>query len=257
VANASGPPKGYNVVTAGLFDAPNGQQSLGSASCPSPTVLLGGGAVVLASSLAANINSSWPQSDTQWSVWVNNNSGLDTSFYVYAICANQPKDYAVVQSATTDNAPNTTSEVYQACTKPAKPLGGGVYSTSAELDTNLAASAPGYTTAKPKTYGWIGMEANNTGADFSMVTYVICGKVKGYVVTGTAADNPSGTETGLSAACPSPKVPLGGGPFSNNFEDTVTVNSTYPFTGNAWTSYVNNASPDDNEAFDYAVCGGT
>ena len=66
--------EGYNVTSAS-FSAPNGTQSSGSVSCPAGTVAYGGGVLLASTNLSADVNSSWPASDTEWSAKVNNTTG--------------------------------------------------------------------------------------------------------------------------------------------------------------------------------------
>jgi hypothetical protein len=95
----------YSVVTSALLTAENGEQSFGAATCPAATVVYGGGVLVTSDSLAANVNSSWPENDGEWAADVNNASGSATTFQVYAVCAKEPHQYSIVESSMfpTDN----------------------------------------------------------------------------------------------------------------------------------------------------------
>ena len=55
-------------------------------------------------------------------------------------------------------------------------------------------------------------------------------------------------------ACPTGKVPLGGGVFFSSVSVSAGINSSYP-TGTGWAADVNNGSTSASSFFVYAVCG--
>lgn len=126
----AGAPKGYIVVNSGALTAANGTQTFGSAACPAKTVVYGGGVIITSSSLAANVNTSWPDGDTDWAADVNNASGAATTFTVYAICAHKPKGYKVIESGGVVNPAGSQNVAVAYCPSGLKVFGGGGYSTS-------------------------------------------------------------------------------------------------------------------------------
>jgi len=81
------------VVSAGINN-PNGTQTSGTVDCPAGTSVTGGGVINNSTSTGATVNSSAPRDgsdadtirDDGWLAFVNNTSGADQLFFVYAIC---------------------------------------------------------------------------------------------------------------------------------------------------------------------------
>ena len=82
---------GYTRVNSAVISNPPGAQSAGTVSCPSGTVVLGGGAFTSSSTPGQQeINTSYPSSITTWQVFVDNTSAASLNFTVYAICGTGP-----------------------------------------------------------------------------------------------------------------------------------------------------------------------
>lgn len=253
--------KGYDVVSSS-YDAPNGIQSAGTASCPSGTVVYGGGEIVDSDSLDANVNSSYPLGDTEWVADVNNASGADTGFAVYAVCADKVKGYRIAEGATVDDPSNDESTATVNCPSGTVVLGGGGYSSSASTyvsvnDTYPNAGPPGSTANFTE---WIFENNNLSASDASTTAYAVCAKKpKGYVFEATQPPIVStpGTELLATATCPgSSPLPLGGGSatsfiLANN--TGVDMNSSFP-DGSGWESYENNSSAIDYDLWTYMIC---
>jgi hypothetical protein len=245
---AAGPPRGYTVVSSGQVLAPNGAQTRGFVSCPPNTVPLGGGAFVASSSVAVNLNSSFPTA-VGWVADVNNETSVPTAFAVVAVCARKPTGYTVVPQ-TVANPARTRAVTTLTCPGRTKILGGGAFS-SGGLSVNLG-------TTSLASNGWRVEESNATFGDASLTGFAICGRLKGYrVVIGTTVPNPPGTQTFAFATCPAPTVPIGGGVQNLQALLSVNVNTTFP-SGNGWNVDVNNASPaGPNTATVAVICAGT
>jgi hypothetical protein len=245
-------PPGYNVQFAG-FTAGNGTQTRGSVACASGTVAFGGGAVLGSSSLAANLNSSFPESGgAGWAVDVNNASGADSAVNVYVVCADQPTGYAIETSSEVDNPPGAQTRAVVSCPKRTVSLGGGFYSTSGSTDVNANSTFP---SVSGKIYSWDTDMNNNSGVDAAVISYAVCGKKpKGFtVVAGSPVDNPPGAETFAAANCPAKTSPIGGGVYSNTGSVVADINSTYPGS-TSWSAYENNGSGSDSSVTPYATC---
>jgi len=251
---AAAKPTGYTVISAS-FTAPNGQETSGSVTCPATKKgvtrdPLSGGVVIQSTSLSANVNSSSP-SGTSWGAYVNNNSGADTSFTVYAVCATPHKHYQVVTSSGVTNAAGDQSTAIVACPSGTKVTGGGGYNSSSDLAVNINSSIP-------SGNGWR-IDENNAGTGSNTAySYAVCSSSwpakTGYnVVLGTTLTNAAGTETHATALCASGQSVLGGGGYSGSGSTAVNMNSTGPFSG-GWGVYENNASGSDTTINAYAIC---
>lgn len=249
-------PNGYKVVRSSSFAAPNGTQSHGSVTCPRLKQPASGGAVIVSGSINAAINSSYP-SGQSWEVDVNNTSGADTTFTVYAVCLAPSAKYTVVTSSTTANPQSLTlGEAF--CPAQTWIVGGGVLSQTFSTLNNITVSDP---IVQPHGVTFWHVYFNN--ADTSASTfdvYAVChGKPTGYSFQlGSIVNNPSGTQTEATVTCPGASVPLGGGGGEQiqNGDNAVTMNSTFP-SGNAWGIYENNGEPTDRDIDAQVVCAGT
>jgi hypothetical protein len=78
-------PTSYQQVVGTSVTVNPGVQASSSATCPSGTVVFGGGAFNSSGSTAADLNSSLP-SGNGWTAYENNNSSSANSFTAYAVC---------------------------------------------------------------------------------------------------------------------------------------------------------------------------
>jgi hypothetical protein len=238
---------------AAAFTATTGAQSHGSVACPSGTSVLGGGVDVGSVDLRANVAGDYPSSDgSTWSADVNNSSGTDSPFQVYAECATTPAGYAIVES-TSPSPTGAQSWRPMTCPKATVAFGGGFSSNLVSLAVNVAGDAP--LTAHGRGISeWID---NGSGVDGTISGYVICGrKPSGYhIMYGVQVSVPASTQVSQSVACPKSSVPIGGGVDSSS-DPAVTMNSTEPTTG-GWTGRVNNASAGAVVMDPFAICAGT
>jgi hypothetical protein len=250
---------GYTVVTSAILDNPNGAQSNGTVSCPAGTVALGGGAIGGSFAVQQNINGSVPLVQggiaTGWDVWMDNTTGADSDFNVWAVCAKKPKAYAVVQH-TIDNPPGTQVTDTLQCPlnargKPGKVLGGGGVGEAAVTGQDINTSVP----IGGHVHAWRVDMNNNTASDENSTVFTVCGNEKSWkVVSGAAVDNPPSTQTQVDVNCPAGLTAVGGGAFSNSFSTLVNLNTTFPASASDWRSYENNASGADTSVTPWEVC---
>lgn len=258
----------YSVVSA-PFTANSGMQTGGTVSCPSGTVVLGGGVFISQSDLTDNVNTSSPAgtpegpSTTAWQGFIDNSSGRTTDFTVYAECATAPVGYTIVSNSADNPAGTQTDGVLATCPAGTKVLGGGGLLTSGETPVAINSSLPvSQKVGTVTTYSWR-IDANNaSSSDNDAMSYAVCGKkVSGYkLVHGRAVANPAGTETFASAGCPvvngTQTVPTGGGVYSTSLSTLTNINSTYPnpvsITG--WGDFENNGAGKAATITPYAVC---
>jgi hypothetical protein len=248
---------GYTVVNSGTLSNPNGAQSYGQVNCPTGKVAFSGGVFGGSTSVNQDINGSIPVVAgglaTGWGAYIDNASGADSTFSVWAVCAKKPKNYAVVSLGFTNSAGTQNSQTVScplaSTGKPMKVLGGGGIGGSTGLLQNLNTTIPSGKSA------WR-MDINNAGAfDASAATYAVCGGAKGWAsVQGTAVSNPAGAQTPAYATCALGKTIIGGGVFSSSGSTSVNLNATWPDTATSWGVFENNASGSAASITPYGVC---
>ena len=245
----------YRRVTSAAFtDSANSQVS-GSVACPSGTKVISGGAIISSTSVAENLNSSIPTSDGRsWEVSVNNTSGVDGSFVVYAVCLKGVVNYSVVQGGAVIDPPNLneSTQPVVTCPRGTAVLGGGGYTTSSSNQTILAGSTPGSTGRR-----WYAAFNNRSQATTDDSAYAVCGKrPAGYVVIqGSGADIAPGTQGSASASCPTGKVVLGGGGSPVVFRDgLIDLNSTAAVSSTTWEIWFNNLYSSTISIISAATC---
>jgi hypothetical protein len=250
-------PGGYTLVTSVPVTAAALGQTFATLTCPIKkgvqTVPLDGGAEIVSSSLAANINSSYPSSDGKsWDVYVNNGTGSSTTFNVYAVCAKKLKNYVQRSSILEPNPANTQSGYFFVCPPGDVIIGGGALSTSGTTVVNLGSDFPSGQNS------WEIYVNNASGVDASVTVYQICAKNTSkllFVIQSTPGLlDAAGTEQSETQFCPSGWSVLGGGVQSNTGLTSVNINSTFPGVG-AWRVFENNASGFNVNLTVYADCG--
>ncbi len=162
------PTKGYTVATAS-FAGSAGMQSHGDATCPSGTKVLGGGAFSSSGNTSDNINSSYPSDASNWVVDMNNASGANSGFNVYAVCSKYPAKtgYQIVYSASVTNAPQAQTLATATCPSGTVPLGGGGLSSSISTNVSLNSTLPNGTS-------WSSYEDNNSTNNETITASAIC-----------------------------------------------------------------------------------
>jgi hypothetical protein len=244
-------PKGYTVAFA-TYDAPSGEQSTGTAVCPSGTVVWGGGSAIESptdtSTLLADMNTSAPFG-VSWVARVSNTSGSDLEFVVQAVCAKQPAQYTI-KSKQADNAAGTQSYTKASCPKGTVLLGGGGSSGSDDLSVNMNSSFP---FVSHKNIGsWVVNSNNGSGSDASVTAVAICAtQPKGYEMQTSTVDDPPGGQGSTVTGCTAGE-PIGGGALSNGGGLNVNIGSSFVYGG--WGVIENNTSPSLYSVTDYSIC---
>ena len=252
-AAPSAVPAGYELVSA-TFTAATGVQTIGAVTCPITItgvarVPLGGGVYISSTDLSANINSSYP-SGRDWVADVNNASGFDTAFSVWAVCGKAPKGYTVVSATFPNPAGGQSYNITVTCPTGTKVLGGGGISSSLDLAVNINSSIP-------QDNGWAIAMNNESTSSESFNIYAVCAKVfyrTAYsIVTGAHVTNTAGTETSWYVPCPAGESAVGGGGLSSSTSTAVNMNSSWPSHG-GWEVSENNATYVDELLTPYVVC---
>jgi hypothetical protein len=252
----------YSVQSADSTVASGTQWGV-TVTCPTGTVVVGGGVYMNGSDLSDNINTSSPVGTNAWQGFVNNSSGVSSNFTVYAVCAKAPRGYRIVHSALVDNPTGTqTSDIMATCPAGSKVLGGGGVLNSFDPNVALNSSFPVKSKAGTVTkYSWR-IDANNaSGGDSGATSFAICGKrVSGYrMVIGTGGLNPAGEETPAFVSCPlvngHQTLIMGGGVESSSPSTLTSINSTYPVSNNIqWGAFENNGSGGNPTITPFVVC---
>jgi hypothetical protein len=87
-AAVTAPIAGYEIVTSEFLKVSPNSQASGSALCPPGKKALGGGAFGNAATPVEHINTSMPLSNGGgWNIAMDNTSGVQLAFQVYAVCA--------------------------------------------------------------------------------------------------------------------------------------------------------------------------
>lgn len=204
---------------------------------------------VTSGNVLANVNSSFPNGVT-WNADVNNASGFDTTYDVWAVCAKKHSQYIQVSSNAVTVAAGTTSGAIASCPSGTRILGGGAVSASFDLASNMNSSLP-------YRNSWFA-EMNNGGTSSQTFrTYAVCSAYSlktGYKVhVGLTVTDASGTQTEASVSCPHGQVPLEGGVSTGSLSTSINVNTSEP-TSTGWLVAENNASGFDTSMTPYVIC---
>ena len=167
----------------------------------------------------------------------------------------KPAGYKVVKAGPFDSPSGTQSQAIVQCPGTEVPVGGGpVVNPAGSNDPILFASI---NSSYPLSHEWV-VDVNtisSSGADANFYVFAVCiDAVSSYsVVNSGLVDNPVGASTLATATCPSKRVLVGGGAFSNSGDVNVNVGVDAP-TGSTWRVAMNNGSTQDTKVVAYAVC---
>jgi hypothetical protein len=237
--------------------ATNGIQTGASVSCPGTKQPSAGGVLVDSDALTANVNSSYPAGQT-WQADVNNTSGSDTDFFVYAVCLAKSKSY-IVAGAGASVGDSTQSAAAQ-CPPHTTVLGGGALSDTVSTGVGINSTVPNQL-ANNQTAWRVAMSSSDTTVS-NFTVYAICrAKPAGYSIQfGPGVINAAGMEDDATATCPAPSLPIGGGGFTGFAEtDTaVQMNSTWPKVADSqWAVAENNGGGIARSLGAAVICAGT
>lgn len=258
--SSSATPSGYLLVSSGSLTAPTGAETFGSVACPATRRGVArqpqsGGVFITSGSLAANINNSYP-SGTSWVGFVNNSSGADTTFEVWAVCAKPHSAYTQAVSASFANPAGSQNLGSVSCPAGTKVLGGGASSPTIDLAQNINESVPFHS---GRIYGWSVFMNNSGGNADSFNVYAVCSKYSptnnGYtIVEGASVSDPPGTQTFSSVGCPAGDSVLGGGQSNDSISTATSLNSNWPSSTTGWGAWENNGSGSTVSDNAWAIC---
>lgn len=156
-------PAGYKVVKTTVSNSAQSQTE-GIATCASG-VAIGGGARA-ASGLQQAVNTSETGNGGNWVVYENNRDLAAHSVQVFAVCAKQPKGYAIVHSSPITNPGGVQGAGGVSCAS-GVPLSGGLESASSDLYTDINQS-------EPFPGGWQVTMDNVNSTPTTFIVSVIC-----------------------------------------------------------------------------------
>ncbi|HEY3734831.1 MAG TPA: hypothetical protein VGL63_13045 [Streptosporangiaceae bacterium] len=250
-------PKGYTIVTA-FLDAPTGKQTHGSVTCPGKEQPSGGGAFIEHDDLADNINSSYP-SGQSWDVDINNVSGSDTTYYVFAVCLAFSAGYTVVSSSFPGTVGDDTASWAVTCPADTKVVGGGAVSNSSSTAVDIDSTVPNQLTGGHTAWRVAISSSDAMQSDFQV--YAVCRpKPAGYSIQfGSPVLAGPDRETDASVNCPGASVVIGGGGFASfaTADDAIDMNSSWPTGSSQWAIAENDGETIGRDIEAAVVCAGT
>ncbi|MGD0684918.1 MAG: hypothetical protein ABSA03_07335 [Streptosporangiaceae bacterium] len=169
-----------------------------------------------------------------------------------ATSAHHPPGYQIISSGLIGAVPGAfNSGAFATCPAGTVVWGGGV-AFSGSADASLTVS-----TSNPNGSGGWAARVNNTGTTTAQfeVAAICASKPKGYQIVSQMADNPPGTQSHATAACPSPDVLLGGGTLSTADQVGAILTSAWPRSSAKFTGYLYNGTTSDANFIVYAICG--
>jgi len=165
---------GYKVVSAPGY-ANAGATDYASVSCPSKTVVVGGGAIAGDRNLGVAINSSVGNrlgpGQTEWTAAMTNTSSSGDAFSVLAVCRPKPLGYAIVDGPELSLAPGAINEPQAICPGNSLPLSGGGFTTYQQTDSGLAFNG---TLPNELNHLWATVFENGGSITRSVAASVIC-----------------------------------------------------------------------------------
>ncbi len=248
-AASARPPRGYVQLSTLAFSAPSGAVTPAQIQCDPGLVPFGGGVFIVSGQTTIGVHSSYP-TPTGWAGEVDNSFGAPALFTIEVVCGARPKRYAIVQAPAAPNPSGAQSTAFATCPGRLQPVGGGARTTSSSRAIDLNSSIP-------SGRSWRVDENNATATSSTFSVFAVCARLKGYaVVTGPAGTVPAGGQVRVTATCPAPSLPVGGGVFSNTSDLRNDISTTLP-DHQDWISIENNGSPISSLATPYAICAGT
>ncbi len=248
-----GAPKlsGYTLVEADGTVPADGQGHI-TASCPSGDDVLGGGGYQSTQNTQESLNSSYPISDTAWSVYFNNASSGSVTGVTIAYCASSSslKKFSVSTGSSETVPANSDLQVTATCPAKTVSLGGGWFNDSTEVTAGATMSAP------LGTNGWRAFVAAGSESVPGRALAVCAKEPAGWAQVSSAYSSvPAGSQATVGVACPSGSKVVGGGSFDSSDDSLVLIGLTDSFSSKkGWQSAVNNNTGSAVSADAWGVC---
>jgi hypothetical protein len=269
-AAAAGKIAGYTVVEK-KFSLPAGGFVRQTTPCPAGKVVLGGGTAVVGAgtgNFGTEVQESTPGTTgggatSLWLAAVSNHTRTNRTLGIFAVCANKPKGYAVVQKTFSLPAGGFVRQTTP-CPAGKVVLGGGaavVGAGTGNFATEVQESTPG--TIGGATSLWLAAVSNHSSTTRSLGISAVCAnKPRAYTVVEKKVSLPAGGFVRQTAPCPAGKVVLGGGAAvvgagTGNFATEVQESTPGTTGGGAtslWLAAVSNHSTTSRTLGIFAVC---
>jgi hypothetical protein len=249
-AVASAAPAGYTRINTQPIPAPVGASTPGQVTCPSGTVVWGGGAGYTEGIPDAgnDINTSSP-TGTGWRALFNNRGIRPAQFQVNAVCAKQPPGYTFAFSSVAI-APGRQTNTTATCPPGTVVLSGGTSSTSSSPEATELSAYP------VATNRFRGVMANETSSSLQLNVFAMCAaKPIGYTITSQTGTDMGGPVDALGGAqCPGRSVVIGGGIKVLHPRPLVTLGDSLDEPKTQWESLVVNLDSAPATVTTFAIC---
>jgi len=161
----------YSVKLGSFATIPAEGQVQATVTCPTGTVSLGGGGIVVGSETYQAMDASAPLGTTGWRTYLSSAGSESTTGRTIVVCATKPTGWAQVSSHYVSNPAHQATNVTVNCPKDTKVLGGGPFNTSTRPTVTI-----GLTTSQSDLEGWHSVENNASLAKESVDQWAVCAK---------------------------------------------------------------------------------
>jgi hypothetical protein len=245
--------KGLTAVEARVTVPADGTADT-DAHCPGGHWVVGGGAYQVTQGLGEFLSASTPTGKATWAATFNDTTSSGDTGVVVAICATvkSMSDYSIQQGDPVLIPADGTAQATVTCPAGTVSLGGGAYASNG-YPTGYAINS----SAPYGTNGWRSYLVSQQSQPGSGQAFAVCAsEPAGWQQVASAyVPNPANTATTVSVDCPAGTEAIGGGPFTSNTGDTVSVGLTTPLNGFAgWNSTEDNGGSSANAVDEWAVC---
>jgi hypothetical protein len=159
-------PKGYKVAFASADNPPHADTPA-TASCPTGTVVLSGGAFSTSDTTANILTSAGPLGPHRFTAFMANTSNVDQQMTTFAVCGAKPAKYAVVTQSETDMGVDDPA-LTPVCPTGTSVLGGGLQVVNPGFDIAIAGSLD------EDRHGWFGEAVNQRPGATTFSSQAIC-----------------------------------------------------------------------------------
>lgn len=240
-------PPGYVQEQAFFNDAAGSYVDPGYVTCPTGTVVWGGGAGDLLPVTGESLVSSTPMGNHEWFAQYNNASSTARMFEVDAICARKPGGYAMPFTSVADPAGHRATATVT-CPPGTVVLSGGVQTTADAPGSFLLSAWPAGKTS------FAAVNYNGTTADLQMVVVAVCGnQPPGYKIVSSTIDS-SSNATYTTQACPTGTSVIGGGIRVAKPSKAVVIAASTGDIGNIWEGRILDPTASPAAITTKAIC---
>jgi hypothetical protein len=159
-------PKGYKVAFAAADNPPHAN-SPATATCPTGTVVLSGGAFSTSDTTANVLTSVGPLGPHRFTASMANTSDVDQQVTAFAVCGAKPPKYTIVSQSETDMGPGDPA-LTPVCPTGTSILGGGIQIVNPGFDVAIAGSLD------EDRHGWFGEAVNLRSGATALSSQAIC-----------------------------------------------------------------------------------